>query len=76
MNFKTLRDQAYGTKSVEINEIAGNAEVNANDTVYTEKAVPVEQWDAVAMSTVAEQLACGSYSPATVLWFTRRGVRF
>jgi hypothetical protein len=76
MTFKKLRDQAYATKSEEINEIAGNAEVNANDTVYTEKTAPVAQWDAIAMGTIADQLSSGRYSTKTVLWFTKRGVIF
>lgn len=76
MNFQTLRDQAEVHSSDEIRGIVNNAVVNAEDTIYVEKAACSSQFERLVVATIAEQLACNTYSTSTIRWFTTRGIRF
>lgn len=50
-------------------------EENANDTIL-ERAAEADQFDALAMGTLEERLACGMVSPAAAAFFEKMGVRF
>lgn len=77
---------ARGDMFQAVDDILDRARINADDTVFAEKSVPEDQYDAIALASV-EGILCGrdsdlvtSYSksrPAAVRkWFERRGVRY
>lgn len=78
MTFQELRTAAdkmdclHGIGS-RVDNILDQARINADDTVYAEKARPSSEYDRIAADTVAELLSYSSDAEAQA-WF--RGVGF
>jgi hypothetical protein len=53
-----------------------SAEENAAETVHVEKAVPVEDFDKIALATLQDALANGSLDKAEHDFFVALGVQF
>jgi hypothetical protein len=52
-----------------------NAELNANDTIYVDKAAPEQQFDTIALATLESNLCyCGDFDVCE--WFAQNDVRF
>jgi len=79
--FDTLRAKASKLGTVKdtlgdrIDAVITDAEINANDTVYTEKEATEAEWHKVFMSSLELLLGC-STDKAVIRWFVRQGVRF
>jgi hypothetical protein len=52
------------------------AEENAAETIYVEKARPAEDFDAVALASLEDTLACGTLDPAEHEFFVTLGIKF
>ena len=58
----------------EIDGAIWGAYVNANDTVYTDKAIPENEWASCFKSSLEGVLACGELSAEAKQWFASKGV--
>lgn len=81
MTFASIQSTAakLGTRratlGARIDDILDNARINADDTVYVEKAAPVADWDRIALASLQSLLSyCGDSK--AVAWFRRNGVEF
>ena len=77
--FQTLRDQLpvdfrHGSVEDRVDDLFDKARINADDTVFVEKARPIAEWDAVAMASVVDLLSF-STDAAVNRWFAERGIR-
>jgi hypothetical protein len=59
----------------EVHNILDSAEVNANDTVYTDKSATQAEWDQIALASIACLFDSGT-KPTTLRWFKQRGYRW
>lgn len=57
-----------------INSLIDSGRINANDTVFLEKAAPVEEWETIFKGSIGTLLASGSYNHRVVAWFAKRGI--
>lgn len=58
----------------EVDNLIDSGRINADDTVYAEKAAPESDWECVFVGTIASLLSSGEYSKACLRWFAKRGV--
>lgn len=58
-----------------LDDILDRARVNADDTCYTEKTVPVTQYDRAALDTVASILSYTN-DPEVCAWFAAQGMEW
>jgi hypothetical protein len=83
--FKQIQDLAQALYEARTNRVLADevsnmvdaARINADDTCYVEKSMPVEEYDAVALTSL-EQGCCYAEANqlAAVAWFTANGVKF
>ena len=63
-----------GSFADRISYIVDSGRVNADDTVYTEKAAPASDYDRIALETVIGTLAYET-DKRVINWFAKRGIR-
>lgn len=60
--------------------LIGSGETNANDTFAEQRRADHEyfgaEWNAVALDSIGNLLACGEGNKIVADWFANRGVRF
>lgn len=59
----------------EVVTILSDAEINANDTLHTEKACNEDDWEKIALNSIG-CLFDKHTKPATLRWFKQRGYRW
>jgi len=59
----------------EVVKVLMSAEVNANDTIYVEKAATKDEWERIALGSIG-CLFDSHTKPATLRWFKKRGYRW
>lgn len=60
----------------QIDEVLDSARINANDTIYIEKAAPESEWNLIFKGTIESILAFGDYSAEVKAWFAAQGIRY
>lgn len=60
----------------EVSDALDSARVNANDTIYIEKAQPETEWESLFTGSLVSSLSFSTPSPAAVEWFAKHGVTF
>lgn len=81
--FKTLRkkvdamgDIIIGTLADKLDDVLDRARINADDTVYVEKAQSVAQWNKIAYASIQDILSRSDTDEQAVRWFEKNGVSF
>ena len=59
-----------------VETVIDDARVNADDTVYTERAAPEGDWDSLFRGTIALDLSSNPYPQAVTEFFVSRGLTF
>lgn len=84
VTFRALQDKVYkkmtsgallGSVIDRVDGLLDRARINADDTVYLEKACPAEEWERIAMGTLQDILSYSEDGQAKY-WFKRQGVSF
>jgi hypothetical protein len=65
----------YTTFASEISGLINSAEVNANDTVYTDKAATEQDWERIFWGSL-EMLLGDCRDTKVTSWFKKQGVRW
>lgn len=63
----------YNTLGYRVDALLDSARVNADDTVYLEKAAPESDYDRIALDTVMMELSYCT-DKAVIRWFAKRGI--
>ncbi len=68
------RGQSNGTGLCHrVDALVDSARANADDTIYVEKARPVEDYDAIGLASLQDLLSCSDDAEAAA-WFVAQGV--
>lgn len=59
---------------VDVQGLVDSGRVNADDTVYAEKAAPEAEWQALFIGSIRGLLSDGTHSRHCVAWFARHGI--
>jgi hypothetical protein len=73
--FRAADSIKSNTLRIEVrNLLCGGAE-NADDTIFVEKAAPLEDWDWIFAGSIASTLCCNQVSKQAAQWLARRGIK-
>lgn len=64
-----------GSLAEEVIDLIDGARVNADDTIYVDKAAPKSKWNAIFAGSLSS-LLCERISPAAADFFRANGVRW
>jgi hypothetical protein len=59
-----------------VENLLDSGRVNADDTVYAEKAVPESEWFDMVKGSVTGLMACDEPTPEVVAWFAAHGITY
>jgi hypothetical protein len=71
----SLKLSQWSERNRDILDVIESGRVNADCTIYIEKAAPVSDWDRLALASLCDALSCCA-NPRAVAWFTKLGVKF
>ena len=77
MDHGTVEQNVFATTlATRLDDVLDRARINADDTVYVEKAAVAAEWDRIALDTVSDILSQSGTDGDIVEWFLAQGVRF
>jgi len=83
MTFEQLRNAAaaigpfiHGSLADRVDDVLDRARINADDTCYIEKTLPVAEYDQVALDSVACILSERETDEDVRAWFETQGVKW
>lgn len=73
---EALWSRSRSKLAFEIYNLVWDAEDNANDTIYAEKAAPESDFEALAFGTLIDLIGSRDCSKNARAWFKRIGLKF